>query len=79
MIGVDFVDSTMALRLWRTCKEAGRPWPVLDDDDVIDYMIMEAVAVKSTKVEQEAQKREEQKAWKKDDEGLKGLKSIAGG
>jgi hypothetical protein len=62
--------------MWRTCKEAGRPWPVLDDDPLIDYMIMEAVAVKAAKEEAKAQKEEEQKAWKKDKSGLDKLKNL---
>lgn len=46
--------------MWRVCKEAGRSWPVIcDDDDVVDYMIMEAVALKVAQADEQA--REEAK------------------
>lgn len=73
---MNFVDSGAATRLWRICKEAGRPWPVLDDDDVIDYMIMEAVAIKTSKEDQKAQKKAEFDEWKKDKQGLDHLRNI---
>lgn len=47
--------------MWRTCKAAGRPWPRISDDDVIDYMIMEAVAIKIGKQEEQAQKEADAK------------------
>lgn len=67
------------MRLWRTSKEAGRPFPVLDDDDVIDFMITEAVAARIYKEEHEGRKEEKVKAWKKDKAGLDRLREIAGG
>lgn len=43
----------------------------MSDDDVIDYMVVEAVSVKISKLEEEAQKRAEKEAeieeWKKDE------------
>ena len=55
--------------MWRVYKEAGRPWPVLSDDDVLDYMVMEAVALKvqseNRQAEEEAAKQEEIREWKK--------------
>jgi hypothetical protein len=59
------VASTASTRLWRTCKEAGRPFPKVSEDDVIDFMVMEAVAVKVNKEDQEAQKKREKEEWKK--------------
>lgn len=47
--------------MWRVCKDAGRPWPVLCDDDVIDYMVMEAVAIKVRKAEEKAAKDAERR------------------
>lgn len=67
-----------ATRLWRVCKEAGRPFPNLDEDDVIDFMITEAVALKVDKEDAAAQKKEETKNWKKDKEGLDNLRELAG-
>lgn len=70
--------STSAVRLWRACKEAGRSWPVLDDDEVIDFQIMEAVALKVNREDKkEAQKRKGEE-FKHDEEGLEKLRQIAG-
>lgn len=52
--------------MWRVCKEAGRPWPKLSDDDVIDYMVMEAVALRVAKEEAKRRKEAERKQWQKD-------------
>lgn len=50
--------------MWRVCKAAGRPWPVLcPEDDVIDYMVMEAVALKIQKEDEKAKKDAERKQW----------------
>lgn len=59
------------MRIWRVSKEAGRPFPVLSDDDVIDYQIIEALAAKARKEEKEARDKQEREAFKKDREGLK--------
>ena len=61
--------------MWRVCKDAGRPWPRLSDDDVIDYMVMEAVAIRVRKREQEQEKAQERERWKKEQrEKLKQIK-----
>lgn len=52
--------------MWRAHKAAGRPWPTLSDDDVLDYMIMEAVAMKVRKEDAEAEKKAEREAFKQD-------------
>lgn len=54
------------MRLWRVCKEANRPFPSVSPDDVIDYMVMEALAVKDQEEQQEAQKKAERDAWRKE-------------
>jgi hypothetical protein len=47
-------------------KEAGRPWPVVcPEDDVIDYMVMEAVAIRVRREEEKAAKRAEREQFKK--------------
>lgn len=58
--------SPLATRLWRVCKESNRPWPQLDPDDVVDYLIMEAVTVKANKEDETARKTAEREKWKKD-------------
>lgn len=66
--------STTSTRMWRTLRSAGRPWPVLSDDPVVDYQIMEAVALKvaqeDEKLREEAEKAAEKKKWKEDKSDL---------
>lgn len=62
--------------MWRVYKASGRPWPVLcPDDDVLDYMVMEAVFIRAQqedqKAQEQAEKDQERKQWKKDN-----MKSI---
>jgi hypothetical protein len=57
--------------MWRVHKEAGRPWPVLCKDDVIDYMVMEAVAMKVDREDAEAAKQQKVREDRKDVSGLK--------
>lgn len=74
------MGSTTADRLWRVCKEAGRPWPVIDEtDDVIDFMIMEAVTIKINREEKKKAKEREHKEFKRDKEGLAKLREAAAG
>jgi hypothetical protein len=54
--------------MWRVCRAAGRPWPRLSDDDVIDYMVMEAVALKAKQQEEDAQKTDQRAQWKREQE-----------
>jgi 3-deoxy-D-manno-octulosonate 8-phosphate phosphatase KdsC-like HAD superfamily phosphatase len=71
------VASTSATRLWRTNKEAGRPWPVIvEDDDVIDYMVMEAVALKVSREDEDNRKDKERKDWRSDKGGMDRLREA---
>lgn len=56
--------SSAATRIWRVCKESGRPFPRLSEDDVIDYMIVEAVILKAGQEEQEMAKQQSISEWK---------------
>lgn len=56
--------SPTSTRLWRAHKEAGRPWPTLDEDEVIDYLVMEAVAVKAAQTEKEEREQQKREEWK---------------
>ena len=52
--------------MWRVHKEAGRPWPVIcPEDDVIDYMVMEAVAIRVQREDEKLRKAQEREQWKK--------------
>lgn len=52
--------------MWRILEKAKRPWPVLDDDDVIDYMILEAITYKVAKEEEKEAEDRKKKEWKSD-------------
>jgi hypothetical protein len=60
--------------MWRVLKESRRPWPVLSDDPVTDYKIMEAVAAKVAEEDQELREKAEKEAkvkrWKEDKSDL---------
>jgi hypothetical protein len=45
---------------------------------VIDYMVMEAVALKVSKEDEDLRKEAERKEWRKDSSGLDALREIAG-
>lgn len=60
------MNSGSSVRLWRVYREAGRPWPVISDDDVLDFMIMEAVALKAKKEERELREEAELEAKRKE-------------
>lgn len=60
--------------MWRVCKEANRPWPVLCDDEVTDYLVMEAVAMAVDKEDQDQKKKSEKKDWKKDKSRLESMR-----
>ena len=60
------MGSTISTRMWRAHKASGRPWPKMDTDEVVDYLILEAVAAKAAKEEEEHQKEKERTNWKKD-------------
>ena len=51
--------------MWRAHKAAGRPWPVISSDPVVDYMVMEAVAIKVKDEDAKAEKEQERKDFKK--------------
>ena len=52
--------------MWRANLAAGRPWPQISPDPVIDFMIMEAVVLKIRREDREAEREQEKKQFKKD-------------
>lgn len=48
--------------------------PRFSDDDVIDYMVLEAVVIKSRAEEEKAAKKAKRKEWQKDTSGLEHLR-----
>lgn len=67
---VDFVTSTASTRIWRTFKEAGRPFPTVSEDDVTDFMVTEAVSIRVALEDEKARKDAEKEQWKKDTKDL---------
>jgi hypothetical protein len=56
--------------MWRICKAAGRPFPKISDDDVIDYMVMEAVTIKVRQEDAEQEEQQKKKEWQRDHKSL---------
>lgn len=66
-----FVKSPLATRLWTVHKEAGRSWPVISEDEVTDYLVMEAVSFYVGKEQEKLRKKQEIEQWKRDRDHLK--------
>lgn len=67
--GADFMASQTPIRIAQVSEEARQPLPVFDDeDDVMNYMVTEAVVIEygRYKLEQEKQRaaKQEQDEWK---------------
>lgn len=52
-------------------KAANQPFPVLAGDDVIDFMIVEALNLKDLKEQRKAEKEAKIKEWKSDISSLR--------
>lgn len=50
--------------MWRVHRAANRPWPILSDDPIVDYMVMEAVFLRVQQEEADAEKERARKDWK---------------
>lgn len=48
------------------CEKAGRGWPQICEDDVVDFCIMEAVALRAANEEKEAYDKQKVEQWKGD-------------
>jgi hypothetical protein len=64
------VASNTSTRIWRVAKAAGREFPKLVEDDVLDYLITEAVFIKASqedeKFQKEAEDKQKRKQWKEE-------------
>lgn len=67
--------STASDRFWEAHKDAGRPIPPFSDDDVVDFMVMEALAVKRREAKREAQEKHERAQKRKSHRNLRGMKA----
>lgn len=61
----------MAMRTWRVHKAARRPYPKVSDDEVVDYLVIEALALKAGKERQEAEEEAKKQAWKNQTDELR--------
>jgi hypothetical protein len=68
------VTSSVSERLWVVCKEANRPFPQLSEDPVVDFCIMEAIAMKVAKQTDEKREADERKQRLKSHRNLRGKK-----
>lgn len=79
--GASFVKSPTSSRIWRVAKAAGREFPTLVEDDVLDYLITEAVYLKVAHQDEEFRKQAEdeskRKQWKQ--ESVSDLEKFRGG
>ena len=57
------------MRLMRVAKEAGRNPPAFSDDEVVDYLVTEAVMIAArtdeNTIREEAEKKAKREKWKK--------------
>lgn len=65
--------------MWRVYRAAGRPWPVLSSDDVIDFKVAEAVLIKTQQEEADAQDKKMREDWKKKTDDLRERVETGGG
>jgi hypothetical protein len=65
------------MRLLRVSRKAGRPLPRFSDDDVLDFMVAEAIVVKDALAEQKERKEAERAEWKTDRSAIRDLASKA--
>jgi len=65
------VASPIATRILAISKEAGRPFPKFSDDDVIDYMVTEAVTLKYLQERKAAEEEAKKKDWQKNTDDLR--------
>lgn len=56
------------MRLWLTCREAGKPLPRFSDDDVLDYLVTEAIRIKAGEETKRAQQEQEGAAVRSGDD-----------
>lgn len=67
------------MRLLRVSRRAGRPLPKFSDDDVLDFMVAEAIVIKDAQEEKKERKEAERAEWKTDRSAIRDLAARAGG
>jgi hypothetical protein len=68
------VDSTLSRRVYWAAKESGRDMPRFSDDDVIDFLVVEALVHRGREDEKDARLRAKREEWKNNHDDL--LKAI---
>lgn len=59
------------MRTWRVHKAAGRPYPKVCADEVVDYLVIEALALKAGKEREDAEVEAKKQAWKSQTDELR--------
>jgi hypothetical protein len=59
------VGSSAALRVYALSKQMGEPLPQFSDDDVVDFMVKEAVMAHGLAHEAEQEKKRQKEEWKR--------------
>lgn len=79
--GAGFVASPTSSRIWRVAKAAGREFPTLVEDDVLDYLITEAVYLKVSHQDEQFRKEAEANAKREQfkQESVSDLEKFRGG
>lgn len=64
-----FVASTAAMRVYSVSRDAGRPMPEFSHDDMLNFMVTEAVVARAREeaeeLEEKADKQREVDAWRR--------------
>lgn len=64
------MESSTSTRLWLAYREAGRPFPKLSDDDVLDFLGVEAIRLKIGEEQRAGQDAKEREDWRKAHKGM---------
>lgn len=58
------------MRHWRATREAGRPIPTYSDDDVLDFMVVEAVMLSVNEAQKRVQEDHQSAEWRGGHKGM---------
>lgn len=63
--------------MFRVCNRAGIPLPRFSDDEVINYLVTEALVFKEAVEEKREEQAKERNEWRSDREAMKALAASA--
>ena len=53
------------MRLWMTSRDSNKPMPRFSDDDVIDFLVTEAITRRAAAAAEKDRAKQERDQWKK--------------